>query len=266
MLTPLKIACLCPTYGRPVMVQNTIALFLAQTHPAECRKLFILDDGGQYEQIPGKHVQLRSQDERLPSLPAKYAALTDMAESWEPDVYALWDDDDIYLPRHLERISAALQMSRSKWAHPSLVLSTYPGHVVPEQTGGRFWAAAAMRWEAWNKIGGVPNTLAGDFDQQFLGLAHRYYGPAVSPVLQPNEATFVFRWADTHCAHSQAYILSPDDDGWYARMRRELRYFGNLAPVFDGEFLRIWPQLIQLGAIDPHAKNLLEAVDINAEL
>jgi glycosyltransferase involved in cell wall biosynthesis len=43
----MGISCLMPTYGRPTLVQNAIACFLAQDYPAGKRRLLILDDAGQ---------------------------------------------------------------------------------------------------------------------------------------------------------------------------------------------------------------------------
>jgi len=65
--------CLCPTYGRPRMVQNAVACFLAQDYPVDRRRLLILDDAGQIPAQKGDGWEVFSMSERFESLPAKYA-------------------------------------------------------------------------------------------------------------------------------------------------------------------------------------------------
>jgi len=231
----MKIACLCPTYGRPELLASSIAQFHAQTHPE--KRLFILDDGGQYKSFYSRFtdvtVDLLSLKDRFRSLPSKYETLTQMAADWKPDAVAMWDDDDIYLPHHLSSIAARLS-GEYQWTAPVVVWSTYPGKPVIEDAVGRFWASSAIKWQAFLDVGGVPMTLRADFDQMFLGNCQKKYGPAVSLASSPEDATFVFRWADTLAPHAQHFLRSPDDTTWYDRMRQSnLPYVGDIVPKLD---------------------------------
>ncbi len=227
----MKIACLCPTYGRPELLASSIAQFQAQTHPD--KRLYILDDGGQYAYAVNDDYELISLKARFNSLPQKYDALAAMAADWKPDAIAMWDDDDIYLPHHLSSIAARLN-GEYQWTAPVVVWSTYPGHPVIEDAVGRFWASCAIRWQAFKDVGGVPLTLRADFDQMFLGNCQKKFGPPVSLASNAKDATFVFRWADTLAPHAQHFLRSPDDETWYDRMRQtNLPYVGEIVPKLD---------------------------------
>ena len=47
------VSCLCPTYRRPKLLENSIACFLAQDYPADRRELIVLDDAGELENQTG---------------------------------------------------------------------------------------------------------------------------------------------------------------------------------------------------------------------
>lgn len=71
----MNILCLCPTYGRPRLLANALACFLAQDYQAHKRKLLILDDAGQFRPQRGDGWELLSTRERFASLPDKYNAM-----------------------------------------------------------------------------------------------------------------------------------------------------------------------------------------------
>ena len=96
----------CPTYRRLKLVANTIACFERQTYPADRRRRIVLDDAGEIEpctstgSVPNWEIIVESG--RYPTLPAKYNRVVELAlpsdpEYW-PDILAVWEDDDIYLP------------------------------------------------------------------------------------------------------------------------------------------------------------------------
>jgi len=263
--------CLMPTYGRPKMVENTIACFLAQDYPAERRHLLILDDAGQIPPQKGDGWEVFSTAERFPSLPAKYAELLrlprqltrpigsyadtadvqgDIVDSWNhraevplvPDAYAVWDDDDIYLPWHLAAHAEILQ--EHGWSHPSRVWSTYTGRPELENAAGRFHGSLAVRRELMKQIGGWPETPRADFDQQMLWrLADAEPAGDPTTVAVPS---YVFRWGSTRHPHCQGFMRSPDNTTWY----------GDYAGAHKFEpHARLEP------ALDPDTRNTIAAID-----
>jgi len=210
---------LCASYARPRLVANIMALFAAQDYPEEKRLLYVLDDSGHQWEFPGmpENVRLEFCAERFPNLSAKYNY---MVASQPGQLYLVIDDDDIYLPWHFSAYARALVESGSGWVHPRYVWTLY-GSETPqiEQVGGRFHGALGLSWEAWHQVGGWPETLRADFDQQMIGRLNRRLGPAADPtrVARPS---YIFRWASTGHPHAQWWMRSPDNTDWYAEYAR----------------------------------------------
>jgi hypothetical protein len=95
------------------------------------------------------------------------------------------DDDDIYGPQWLSSHARALAVAR--WSHPRNVWSLYrpiadsdiePGQ---EPSGGRFWAAAAVRCDLLRELGGFAEITRTTFDQEHLKLWQQAGGEPARP-------------------------------------------------------------------------------------
>jgi hypothetical protein len=170
----MRFLCLCPTYLRPQLAANTLACFEAQDYPAELRRLLVYDDAGQLANSGGPTWDVISTPERCPSLTSKYNAMLAAAVLRSYDAVALMDDDDIYGPQWLS--SHANALARARWSHPRNVWSLYrpiaksdtePGQ---ESSGGRFWAAAAIRRDLLEELSGFAEITRPTFDQEHLQL------------------------------------------------------------------------------------------------
>lgn len=237
----MKIACLCPTYrARPAtLVGNSIACFEAQTH--EDSVLCIYDDTGHFEPATGenRNWELVVKTGRHPTLSAKYNRMVEWTH--DADAYVVWEDDDIYLPWHVESCVAALQ--RGPWAHPSRVLSLYGGTLHEEGAAGRFHAALAFRRDALAEVGGWPDTARGDFDQQLIRNLRDRFGPPADP-LDDFQPSYVFRWGSTGCTHGQSLMRGAEDEQWYRRAEELEAGEGRVvAPVMDEETRGIFIQV-----------------------
>ncbi len=111
------ISCICPTFNRPKLLGRAIACFEKQTY--ENRYLTIIDDLGQYDHQKGDRWQIISFSQRVLSLGEKnnMCAALSPRETW---AYAKWDDDDIYMPWHLESLEKAFR--EGSWVQPRVVL------------------------------------------------------------------------------------------------------------------------------------------------
>jgi hypothetical protein len=236
--------CLTPTYGRPSLIQNTLALFQAQAlRRGDRASLYVLDDAGQLDPqtwssaCGSKTVQVFARHTWLP-LPTKYGVLLgEIGIQADPDaVYVVWDDDDVYLPWHLVAIADALQGTPgASWTHPSVILSTYDTDPLAgqlpreESSAGRFHGALAVRGDLLAEVGGWPQTLEATYDQQMLGRL-RATGPAADPI-EWHDASYVYRWADTGKWHCSGTI----DAGQYRQppIQEPGRMPGRITPMFD---------------------------------
>lgn len=206
------VSCLCPTYRRPKLLENSIACFLAQDYPADRRELIVLDDAGELPNQTGEGWQIISIRRRFRSLPEKFNALAGLARG---EILIVWEDDDIYLPHHISSHVAA--MNGHLWSKPSKVLSDYTGQIEAEDASGRFHAILAFTRQAFEQVGGWPLTLRGDFDQQLIARLNAI-GRAGDPC-QQSAPSYVFRWSSTGAYHGQALMLGPDDEEWYCKIQ-----------------------------------------------
>ena len=192
------VACLCPTYNRlPGLVENSIACFRAQTYPADRRRLIVLDDSGKRPPQRGDGWQVIATPTRYPSLAAKYNAMAALAIDDGAEVLVVWEDDDIYLPWHID--SHVRTLWDSQWSLSLAQWSLYPGYLIqevkegPSKTAYAWHGAMAFTREAFEQTGGWPETGEGTFDQQFVARM-RGYSPRGDPAA---DCTFYRGWSDS---------------------------------------------------------------------
>lgn len=211
---PPYVYCLCPTFGRKMeLLENTIECFRRQTYPAHRRHLFILEDSGRVIQQTGESWVVESVPDRYPSLPAKYNAMRQMVGARKGDIILVWEDDDLYLPHHIN--CYVLALAGNDWAHPSRVWSTYVRKPTQEEAAGRFHAALGFWTETLNKIGGWEETRRADFDQRLIATLRDIGYSRGDPNLFGSIPSYVFRWGDTGHSHGEAFMAAADDEDWY---------------------------------------------------
>lgn len=233
------ISCLCPTWRRPKLLQNSLACFLAQEYQGP-RELLILDDAYQYPDQVGPNWELVSVRRRFHSLSEKFNALVGMARG---DVLVIWEDDDVQLPHFLTTIADAARRGPGLYK-PSRVWSNYDG-LKQEDATGRFHGSMAFHREVLTQAGGWPLTRAANFDQQLIARLQ-----AVAPVvidtteLDERGPGFVFRWGNGYF-HCQGLMRSPTDETWYtsAAEKGDGTYVDTLIPEFDATTTAICRQL-----------------------
>jgi glycosyltransferase involved in cell wall biosynthesis len=214
----MNVLCLMPTYGRPQLVANALACFLAQQLPASVQaQLLICDDAGQIAPQLGETWEVISTNVRYPSLCEKYNAMLEHAGGFAGrwDAVALMDDDDIYGPRWLSSHAEAL--SDTQWSHPERVYSLHAppasGPTSPglEPSGGRFWASAAVRTDMLRLTNGFEIIRRATFDQEHLALWQRLGGDPGRPdrVEWPQ---YVYGWGRSN--HVSVLMGGAD---WYER-------------------------------------------------
>jgi hypothetical protein len=208
-----SICCLCPTYGRPKLLDNAVECFLRQDYPHQRCTLLIVDDLGTIARSDNPRIEVHSQNWRFLSLPEKYNW------SWRwlaADLYVVMEDDDVFLPWHL--MSHARACEYRGWSYPSEVWSDYGGIVHTEESGGRFHGSLAIRRETLEQLGGWPDTKRADFDQKFISNLKEIGKPGDPLDFSPERSpSYVFRYSTTGQPHGQNTMNGPDDTSWYDR-------------------------------------------------
>jgi hypothetical protein len=263
------ITCICPTYKRPDHLRNALACYAAQDY--QHRNLIVMDDAGQHAVQAGQQGApwlLLTVPHRYSTLPDKLAAMINIAipgtsrrsvpwpsqfVRWSgdrgqqrPDIVAIWEDDDIYLPTHLAQIADAWRPGERQYFVPSTVLSTYGqplGGTQVEQTGGRFHASWAYSVELLGHVG-YPETDRLDFDQQMGATARRASNATVqfggaTPYGDLDRPTYCYRWGNGIYHGSQAGEEGYRDL-WDRLGRMPAPPVRETGPMFDAETRAIY--------------------------
>ena len=99
----MKLLCITPTYGRDVkLLQNCLACFNSQTYDNAYQ--IYLDDTYDGNVIRGDRFAVLQTKNRFNNLSVKHNYAVELGTSifGNCDAIVIWDDDDIYLPNHLE--------------------------------------------------------------------------------------------------------------------------------------------------------------------
>jgi hypothetical protein len=228
----MHLTCLCPTYGRPSIVRNALALFLAQQlRPGDTAHLLIWADDGLIPSQAGTHGPLSWEvvgtHDWIP-LTRKYAPMLAYARqhSTPTDAWIVWDDDDVYAPWHLQAHADALELSR--WSHPTWAWSTYGGLHSRHLNARHYHGSLAIRDDLMGELGGWPITDRSDYDKQQLARCWEHAGTPGDPCGHARPS-YVYRWQDTQRDHCSARIK----DRRYQPPRIQEPFLRVLTPCYD---------------------------------
>jgi len=233
----MKIACLCVTYNRPAQLAESIECFRRQTYPAEKRELVILDDAGQYDPAACDHlpgVKLVTTRHRFRTLGEKRNACAGLV-SPDVDALAVWDDDDIYLPWHLERAAELLSSGKTAWSWPAEIWVDHSRTLKRKKTKGLFHATWVLTRDAFLKANSYPAMQSG----QDQALGSRLKRAGFRPVSPAGLPSFVYRWFTYHGARH----LSAMGRGGYEQRGEEkiVPHVGRVQPIWS----KNWPRRVE---------------------
>lgn len=228
-----KIACLCPTFNRPHLLPHALESFLRQDYPADRCELIILDDAGQYEtqsQQAPKPWTLISFDRRFRTMGEKRNATAALA-SRDVDAFALWDDDDIYLPWTLRAHAAA--MAKANWSRPSAIFKDRPQGLVRKGITSLYHATWAFTRNIFAEVKGYPFWQSGQ-DKGLRNVFEACGFDHCDPLSLGFEPYFIYRWASVDTKH----LSANRGDGGYYRLADYMRppHAGPISPCWPKEY------------------------------
>jgi hypothetical protein len=257
------VVCLCPAYRAPHLIANAIAMFERQTYPH--RRLLVVEDSGEYAETQwGADGNKESHWivvgyppktglSHFQTLPEKYNEMVYLSTlRWPGSHFALWEQDDVYLPRHLEYSMAA--MPDDGWSHPSLALTDGSGGGPPletlihEPTGhARMHAALVASRAILERVGWWPETDEDNYDLQMLQKLRDASPPGDQCSLGTPQ--YFFRWITTQHVHVQCY---GGGNGREALQKAQRAIFdikgparpqGKIVPKLDEETAKLFARL-----------------------
>lgn len=191
---------MCLTYGRPQRIlEEAVQSFLLQDYPGE-KELLILNDFADHS-ICFDHPQVTivNVDTRFSSLGEKRNRAVDLCHH---DLIAVWDDDDISLPRRLSfSISHYDETRRFFKASHSWVLSN---GVLRGPSANRFHGAGLWHRSLFQQAGGYPPMDSGE-DAALEDAFRQIIGAPMNFPIQPEDIYFIYRWGGTGSYHLSGY-------------------------------------------------------------
>lgn len=207
----MKITALCPTFRHPQLLANSLAMWEWQSYPEKDRYLYICDDGGTFDSQRGPNWEIVSVPTRFPSLTSKYNWM--LANAPSADVYAIWEDDDIYLPDYFDAHYNVLQ--NHDYSRP-LVSRCHYGNKI-ENVNLHYHASQMFSSELIHKINGWPDTKRADFDFTLRDRLAYYAKSIGAPWVRSEDSQFIMGFSSTGAAHCSSNMKSFEDETWYDR-------------------------------------------------
>ncbi len=184
----MKISCLCSTYGRPTLISESVECFLRQDYPN--KELIILNDDKDIHYVfDHPDVRIFNYKERFNALGEKRNACAKLATG---DAFALWDDDDIYLPHRLT--VTAKYLKQRDFFKPTTAYFMPKKHKIPLKVGNNmFHAQSSYTREFFIKVGKYKESLDKGEDIEFQRRATKLQIPLGTKV-SVEEMYYIYRW------------------------------------------------------------------------
>lgn len=219
--TKLRIACICPSYRRPDCLRTTLAQFQAQVLETCEAHLFILEDSGLWEFQHGDRWTFFAESSRYETFGIKFNKLCLNAKREGYDAAVIFEDDDIYLPGHVEAHAKVLASHR--YSVPSRkVVDCHRKHPIgllewsdlreetnPLPTG--LHGSWAFWLDIWEAVGGYPEEAMDGFDLEFGRRLMEAGGANPGDYCEFTTPQYGYRWSSApgkNCRNASAYSSS----------------------------------------------------------
>lgn len=212
------ITALCLTFGRVDFLNESIQMFLDQTYDGP--KQLLVFNTFTKQRLIGNFPNVRIMN--TPERPANLGACRNAAIHWaQPGLIVIWDDDDAYLPNHLQNFADQFDEG-TEWIWHSRQFYM-EGFQLKQIVQGSCNSLAFTK-AAWEKVGRYPDRNSGE-DRDFVSkLTANCQGKKVQ--LKDEQLSLLYHWGQG------VYHLSGEGDdqkGMPSGHDRIARYTEDLA-------------------------------------
>ena len=210
------ITAVCVTYGRQKFLERAIHSFLTQDDKAvRCRELLILNT------LPIQKLSFEHPNVRIINLPTRPPSLGEarniaVAEATGGRI-AIWDDDDVYLPHHLDTLSENWGQD-DEWVWIDKRLCALVDAIV-ELGQGCHGGCFGFTKKAWKEAGGYPSLSFGE-DVALVQRITKLPGKRI--LVGDAVPSFIYCWGNGAYHVSGGGPDKPDVPGAYARCEAAL--------------------------------------------
>lgn len=226
MSEPL-VSCVCPTYKRPRQLANVVKAFMDQTYPN--KELIILDDAQQYpDGLSGPGWTVYSWDHRFPTLGEKRNKTVELSSG---RYIAVWDDDDMYLPWHLEASMTVLQRG-CHYTIPTRLWMEKKNNLQLKRNTYLFHGGWTFTREAFEDVQGYPLMQSGQDQGLLVKMKHSRFKRG-DPITIDPRPSYVYRW----CTISNHLHISGGSNSDEAREDRYIKKFAEIPMTPQNEIV-----------------------------
>lgn len=180
------ISCLCMTYGRIPLLEEAVYSFLHQDFK-DAEIVIVNDHSGNEVVLEHPNVRIFNVEKRFDTLGEKRNFGVDKCQG---EIISVWDDDDIYLPAHLE--AAAKVLKNREHFLPDRYFRSVKNKI---KTVVRLYLhpGSSYRKSLWKRVGGYPHRTAAEdryFDLKIKKAGHGVWNKAP---IRDNQITHIHR-------------------------------------------------------------------------
>ncbi len=228
----IKVSCVCPTHGRPWLLEEAVESFRRQAYGNYEAELLIINDCPEQQlhcSLPG--VRIVNMKEPVTDLSDKFNLSVHFAQG---DLICWWEDDDISFP---SRINDCLLHIGNHDAYKQGKAFCQQGDSITHDAN-MFFGNVCFRKEAWTRCGGSVHGEAADLSA-WLAICK---GDVLVDTPLPQDTHFLYRWGGTGAHHDSA-VAGTNKDRFLAFRERTLAHplftTGRieLAPRWHGEYV-----------------------------
>ena len=193
---PLRISCKCTTHGRVNVLEELLYSFLHLEYKGWKELVIVNDYPLQKLHFDHPEVRIYNLDETFPIIGEKenYAI-----ERCEGDVVAVFDDDDLAFPNHLENINNFWKDNTNliHWNKALFYNGSNASKIVPVGNSGIVFSK-----KVWEEVGKSPIMNAGG-DMDFVVRIHNL-GREKVVIAAPEDVGWVYRWGGMQNVYHQS--------------------------------------------------------------
>jgi hypothetical protein len=235
MINPIPISCKCITYGRVDLLEESLYSFLNQKYDGESEMLIVNDYPEQKLYFDHPKVRIINLDKTFDTIGEKENFAV---ENCKYDTIAVWDDDDIALPNHLENINKYFpSYDLLHWNKGALV-----NYKKIEELCWLGNSGIVYTKEIWNRAGRHELENAG-YDMSFVDkLNYKYLCNVINANPPDDEVSWMYLWGG-RCYHMSGLGTdTPDRENVIVRHSKHIENLKNSGkiPIGDIELMPRW--------------------------
>lgn len=221
-----SISCKCITYGRINFLEESVYSFINQKYDGK-KELIIIND------YPLQKIQFNHPEVKIINLDYTFTTIGEKEnfaiKNCSYDTIAVWDDDDVAMPNHLENIAKYWKKDTDLLQWHRGVYYNEPDNIVITGLGN---SGIVYSKAIWEKLGGHPLENAG-YDMTFVVNIKQSSENIVYADPPDNEVSWFYMWGGRGYHMSGQGTDTPDRPNAIERHSRHIESLRqqNLIPV-----------------------------------